>query len=305
MERKGATPREWRYWRNLLLVTVSMLSLGILLAFITIGYRSAHLYAHPPRVIRPAETPARFGIDYEDVEFLTEDGVTLSAWYTPPRNGALILVAHGYAGRRSDEIHAALARHGYGVLSWDARAHGTSGGETSTIGYFEVFDVEGALAYALRQPSVLHVGALGQSMGAVAIIQAAARHPEIEAVVADSAFTTLDEMVARGIPVPLLRPLVRFFAEQATEAHVTAVRPIDEIGRISPRPILLIQGGADQTVPPDAAPRLYAAAGEPRALWMEEGIGHIEMRAVYPDEYDRRVLAFFDASLRESKDGQK
>jgi hypothetical protein len=42
------------------------------------------------------------GIDFKDVELITEDNVKLSAWYTPPKNGAVILVAHGYGDKRSE-----------------------------------------------------------------------------------------------------------------------------------------------------------------------------------------------------------
>jgi fermentation-respiration switch protein FrsA (DUF1100 family) len=290
--------RDWRYWRNLLVFTLGLVVVGGLVALVVLGHRGAVAYVHPRHVHLAADdTPARLGAGYQEIELITEDGVALSAWYTSSRNGALILVAHGFGGARSATMHALFARKGYGVISWDARAHGDSGGDTSTIGYVELLDVNAALDYALRQEGVRCVGAFGQSMGAATVLRAAAQRPEIAAVVADSAYAALDEMVARVVPWPVMRPFVRFFAQRETGLPVRAMRPVDEIGRISPRPVFIIQGADDATVPADSAQRLYDAAGEPRTLWVGAGVGHVGMRDAGPDEYDRRIFAFFDASL--------
>ena len=75
------------------------------------------------------------------------------------------------------------------------------------------------------------------------------------------------------------------------------LRPGDEIGKISPRPVFIIQGLADRLVPPDSSQRLYAAAGEPRLLWNEPGVPHVGMQNAFPEEYERRVMAFFEMYL--------
>ncbi len=287
-----------RYWQNLLRFILLMLLASIVVVGLFVSYQGAMAFVHPRRITLPStDTPAFFGADYEEITLNTQDGVTLSAWYTPSQNGSVILIAHGYGGARSAELHALFAAEGYGVISWDARAHGLSGGDTSTIGYLEALDAKAALDYALQQDGVAHVGAYGMSMGAATVIRAAARRGEIEAVVADSAYPALDEMISRVSPFPLLHPFIRFFAEREVGMPAQAMRPVDEIGQISPRPVFIIQGDADQVVPGDSAQRLYAAAGEPKTLWVGPGIGHVRMRAAQPEEYDRRVFAFFAASL--------
>ncbi len=181
--------KDWRYWLKLLLFGLLALSIGLLGMIFQFGRRTALGYVHPARSLpRTGETPDRLGIPYQDLTLLTQDGLRLSAWYTPPENGAVILVAHGFRGVRSMDMHALFARHGYGVLSWDFRAHGESEGELSTLGYYEPLDVEAALNIALKQSDVERVGAWGGSMGAVAVIEAAARRAEIGAVIADMHF---------------------------------------------------------------------------------------------------------------------
>lgn len=290
-----------RYWRNLALFTLVALVIAAGVEIVLLARQAASNYLHPPRLIRPAEeTPALFGIAYQEITLHTSDGLQLAAWYTPSPNGAVILVGHGIAGGRSATMHALFARHGYGVVSWDFRAHGASEGELCTVGYNEVLDVEAALQFARTQPDVQHIGIWGGSMGAVTAIRAAARHPDLEAVVADSAFTSLTEELNTIVYFPPLRPLIRFFAEREAGVRLAQVSPVDDIKSISPRPIFLIQGGADTIVPPHAAERLYTAAGEPRSLWLAPGAAHLAASTVYPDEYERRVCEFFDAALLQS-----
>ncbi len=291
-----------RRWQRLLIFALGSVGVAVLGVLLYLGHIGAMTYLHPGRVTRsPGDTPARFGVAYRDVTLVTTDGVSLSAWYTAPKNGTVILVAHGYGVIRSAEMHAVFARHGFGVLSWDARAHGESGGDFSTVGYLETLDVESALDYALQQDGVRRVGAYGQSMGAAAIIRAAARRPQIAAVVADSPYATLDEMLRKLVPYPLLHPFIRFFVVRETGIPIQAMRPIDDIGRISPRPILLIQCTSDDVVPLEAAQKLYASAAEPRTLWIADGKGHVGVRAADPAAYDRRVLAFFDGYLNDDR----
>jgi fermentation-respiration switch protein FrsA (DUF1100 family) len=183
------------------------------------------------------------------------------------------------------------------VISWDFRAHGTSGGDFSSLGYYETLDAKAALDFALAQPAVEHIGAWGGSMGAVTMIRAAAQYPEIEALVADSPFITLEEEMDLRVPFPIMRSLIHFFAEKETGVTVDLVRPVDDIGRISPRPVFLIQGMGDGMIPLDSAQRLYDAAGEPRQLWTEKDVPHLNMYPFYQTRYTKRVIKFFDEHL--------
>ena len=274
-----------------------VLLLAMSVTILLVSYRQTMDYLHPARQTASGELLQANGIRVQEMELVTEDGVRLSAWYTPPKNGAVILVAHGYGDKRTEHYHALFASHGYGVVSWDFRAHGESEGQFSSLGYFEVLDAKAALDFALAQPGVQHVGAWGGSMGAVTMIRAAAQYPQIEALVADSPFPTLEEEMDLRVPIPVMRSLIRFFAERASGVTVDSVRPIDDIARISPRPIFLIQGKGDGMVPLDSAQRLYDAAGEPRQLWMESDVPHLNMYAFYKARYTKRVIRFFDDYL--------
>ncbi len=293
MKNKG-----WRYWFNLFSFGLIVLC-GLFIGSIAFAsFNSTSRYLHPQRnQLLDNKTPDVYGIDYENIQLVTVDGIELAAWYTPPVNGALILVAHGHGDKRSVDQYVLYARNGYGVLAWDFRAHGDSGGELSTLGYYEALDVEAALEYALRQAGVEHIGAWGSSMGGVAVLELASRRLEIEAVIVDSAFPTLEDELRWAVSSRIFLPFIRFFAEKETGVKVEMLRPVDRIRAISPRPVMIIQGEADGMIPADSAKRLYDASGDPRYLWTEAGVNHVGMYPMYPIKYEERVVGFFDEYL--------
>jgi fermentation-respiration switch protein FrsA (DUF1100 family) len=293
MRKKG-----WRYWINLGAFGL-VVFIGVLVVSITIAsHNSTTRYLHPQRRGRSInQTPDIYDIPFEDRKLVTMDGIELAAWYTPSENGALILIAHGHGDIRSVDYYALFAQNGYGVLAWDFRAHGESGGNLSTLGYHEALDVEAALEFGLMQAGVDHIGAWGASMGGAAVLEAASRRVEVEAVVVDSAFPTLEDELRWMVSSKIFLPFIRFIAERETGLDMEDLRPVDRIAEISPRPVLIIQGEADKVIPAGSAQRLFESAGDPRYLWTEPGVDHVGMYSSYPKEYEEQVIGFFDEYL--------
>ncbi len=295
-----------RYLLNLTTVTVLSLSLTFFILVIYASNRWVQSYRHPARIIPTGAWLVENDIPYQEIELTTKDGIKLAAWYTPPEpalsavegNGSVILVAHGYNANRPEDIYAMLAKHGYGVLAWDFRAHGQSGGDTCSLGYYEQLDVEAALDFALSQPDVEHIGAWGGSMGAATVILTAAKRSEIEAVVGDSAYPTLEDVMRLNTPIKIMQPFILFSGEWLSGAHIDQVRPVDEIAKISPRGVLIIDGWKNAAVAMNSPYRLFEAASEPKQLWVEDGVSHLAMYANDPIEYEKRVISFFDEYLK-------
>jgi len=141
-----------------------------------------------------AVIPGREAVDsppmgFEPVELETEDGISLSAWYAPPTNGAAIVLLHGAGGSREQVRPYAdmLTRHGYGVLALDLRGHGMSAGQTNRLGWQSTADVKAAVDYLQAQEGVDQVGGLGLSMGGEVLLGAVSEVAALRAAVADGA----------------------------------------------------------------------------------------------------------------------
>lgn len=271
--------------------------------------RTARRLLHPPR--RPfTQTPTDYGLPYEDVTFVSRDGTRLAGWFIPGHTRAAVAIVHGAWVNREGLLFVAEwlnRRGGLNVLLFDLRGGGESDGDTVTFGYHERADLLGAVDYLGYRPEIdaQRVGAYGSSIGAAVALLAAADGLEVAAVVADSPYTNLEELIGRsfraftGLPAFPFAPLVVRLAEWETGLRAAEVAPLEVIHRISPRPVFLIHGENDDLIPHDDSRQLYAAAGEPRALWVVPGAGHTRGHATAREEYEERVVAFFHTWLIE------
>jgi uncharacterized protein len=296
------------FWR---LGAVCLAALALGLAALGAGFAHAKAYA----LVHPLHSPANrwpeaAGLtDYAPVNFASTDGLTLRGWFVPPRNGAVIIYVHGFSGNRSallDEA-ALLAGQGYGALLFDLRNSGESDGTLTTLGLREVDDVRAAVDFVLAQPRVdaKRIGLMGISMGGATAILSAARIPQISAVVAESAYTSLPDSLGvtfkqmTGLPPFPFAPLIVYFGEREAGLKLSEVSPVAEIASISPRSVLLVHGGQDDIIPIDNAYALYAAAQAPKALYVVPQAGHGGFLQAAPDGYARRLVEFYDQSLLE------
>ncbi len=301
-----------RRWQKFLLQLLGAAALVVVIgggwAVVTLARMQAAAFVHQSADrARSQTTPDAYGLQYETLTLTTSDGLKLAAWYLPSQNRAAVIVQHGFRGTRSDVLKQAqlLAQHGYGVLLMDARNHGDSEGDTITFGLKEVLDVRAGLDYLLTRPDVdpARLGALGTSQGAVTLLLATAQYPEIKACLSDSAYATLQDEIAAGVhafaslpPFPFA-PLIQYFAEQDSGFHADAIAPVNHIAQIAPRPVYIIQSEQDQFVPVDSGQRLYAAAGQPKTLWLVPEANHTDAINRQPAEYEKRMTAFFDQAL--------
>ena len=248
---------------------------------------------------KPRVAVRTFAVPHEDVTLHAPDGVRLAAWYVPARNGAAIVLVHGAGGDRDGlKLHATmLARHGYGVLLYDERGRGSSGGRSNGLGWDWPQDVSTAVDF-LEQRGIHHVGVLGLSTGAEVAITAAADDPRIAAVVADGTEArTLDDFAhlsgANGI-VSLPYWAVTTTAVRVIR-HTKPSPPLDElVPKIAPRPLLLVQ--SNDSAERSLAPVWARIDGRPGVLWHVDA-AHTKGLAEHSREYQRRVVGLFDRAL--------
>ena len=188
-----------------------------------------------------------------------------------------------------------MVAHGYGVLLYDSRASGESGGAVATWGALEALDIADLIAFVRTRPGVSSVVLLGFSVGASAVARAAANDPQVSAVVLYACWSTLREEIAykagHGIPGGAAAARLGF---RASGTDVDAVRPIDDLAKISPRPLIFVSGERDADTPPVVMDRLFALASGPKHRWRLPEVGHGGYYEAQPAEYEQRVIGFLD-----------
>ncbi len=252
-------------------------------------------------------SPSDYGMPYENVTVTTSDGYTLAGWFIPPQNGAVVIAQHGYHGDRSNMLYDAdlLYRHGYGVLMSTFRAHDVNDSELVTFGYLEVQDLDAWYNYLITRTDVNpdKIGILGESMGGMVTIIYAAQNPKLKAVAVHSAFYSVASTAGTavkhytGLPEFPFAPLIVWWGEQIAGFDSSKLDTSRWIGKISPRPILIMMGGKDDHIPIQSGQWLYDAASEPKEYWFVADAAHHGIPEVAPEEYQQRVLQFFDRYL--------
>lgn len=289
-------------------VARGLVAAGIAATALTLGSSAtlAHLLTRPRGLRR---VPSRAIDDtIEPVTLRTSDGLALAAWYLPHSEARdAIVVCHGFAMNRHEllDIAEGLRARGHAVLLFDFRAHGTSEGLRSTIGFRETVDIAAAVDFLQACPELAGrpLGIAGISMGAAAALLAAARDPRIGAVVADSSFATLEQIAAQSVrafchlPRFPFMPLILRFGELLTASRIRAHRPIDALAAIAPRPVFFIHDETDQFIPVAHTHALFAAASEPKECWITPCDGHASIWMRRAPEYIARLHDFFTRAL--------
>ncbi len=320
----GATTngRKWR---------ILVVALLIISGLLTTTYTALSFYIATQLVYVPQKplysTPAAFGLKYQDVTFPSrEDHIQLRGWLIPGvlPNGGLtvqrtIILVHGTRTNRADKaagllnFSVSLARHGFAVLAFDMRGMGQSPPAPLSLGYFEQRDVLGAADFLqsgplpyqnLGRPRV--IGGWGVSMGGATLILATAREPAIRAIVSDCAYADIIPILEREVPKgghlpPAFTPGSLLAAQALYGMNYYAVKPVDVVAQIAPRPILFIHGDRDDYIPSSNMTTLATAARTaPNAnvqTWLVPGASHAQSFNTHTQEYIARVVAFYTAAL--------
>jgi hypothetical protein len=241
-------------------------------------------------------TPA--GVAYEEVTVRTVDGVGLNGWYIPSRNGAAVVA---YPREWTVSHAEMLAKQGYGVLLLDMRGYGDSEGDPNAFGWGSTRDIDAGVAYLQTRPDVDDGGiaGLGLSVGGEQMIEAAAANPALRAVISDGAGErSVRESLIRGPKGYFVVPMMAVQTAAVAVFSGQSVPPaLDELtAGVAPGALFLIyaeNGGGGEELTPD----YFAAAGQPKSVWMIPGGRHTAGIAEQPEEYARRVGEFLALAL--------
>ncbi len=204
----------------------------------------------------------------------TPDGVTIRGVRVASGHDTLAIYCHGFlSGKNYTGVprFVELLADKMDAIAFDFRGHGESQG-FSTLSQLEMFDLDAVMGYA-AQFKYRRILLVGSSMGGAVAIRYAAEHPAVGGVATIGAFARpqftrlgmLGLMLAR---LPLSRNVVGLVRQARIGSIQVEHAPVDVIGKLSPRPVLLFQGQLDPLVPSTHARALYEEAGKPRELYM-------------------------------------
>jgi pimeloyl-ACP methyl ester carboxylesterase len=258
----------------------------------------SYVVTHSARAYVP--TP-RLGGAFEEVSFATSDGLRLKGWYVPSRNGAAVI---SFPGRRGPQKPARLlARHGYGVLLFDRRGEGESEGDPNAFGWRGTRDVRAAISYLQRRADVdrSRIGGVGLSVGGEVMLQLAAETDGLRAIVSEGAgVRSVREAVHVPGSVKVIFTEISAISTLGTAVFGSDLPPpsLTDLSAEISEPLLIIyseKGQGGETIS-----RQYYDARGPKELWPAPG-GHTGAIDAAPNQYERRVVGFFDRALLQPK----
>ena len=243
----------------------------------------------------------RFKLEVEGIRLVAE-------MYIPESRGPHpgLCICHGVPAKRvpdpSDRGYPVLAGRfrdeGFAVLIFNFRGSGESEGNFDIMGWTRDLAVAVEYLYQHSEVDKSRLSLMGFSGGAATVVYCAAHDSRVSAVVSCACparffditeFSSIEAFLANCREVGIIKdpgfpPSVAKWAGGFAE-----VSPLNWIRRISPRPVLIVHGANDETVPPDHARELYEAAGEPKELAIIEGGEH---RLRYSEAAVKTTLAW-------------
>ncbi|OGR87039.1 MAG: hypothetical protein A3A86_00860 [Elusimicrobia bacterium RIFCSPLOWO2_01_FULL_60_11] len=279
-------------------------ALPFLIVFVAVlwSYLSSNLIMQIPRYPLEAN-PRAFGHEFEPFTVAADDGVRLEGWFVPAKktSSTTIFALHGWGANRSDVLaHTVFLGEKYNLVYFDFRNHGSSGGALSSLTCSEIGDFMSVVKH-VRQD---HAGAarqmavFGFSMGASVAISGSTKMQDIRAVVAESPFASFNETVIRfahhfyGIPRFII-PLTLIAVRMRLGFDPEDCAPLYLVDKLSPRPLFIIQGAADQRMPVTEGEGIYETARQPKEIWVIPGADHGEAFDKAGPEYQKRILDFY------------
>ena len=242
------------------------------------------------------DNPALKSISYEDVYFITSDGIKLHGWYLKAKDKSrgTILQLHGNAENISSHVNSVLwlILAGYDVFTFDYRGYGRSEGSPSLDGVHR--DAQAALETVLKLPDINkeRIFVLGQSLGGAIAVYTVANSPDknhVKALIIDSAFSSYRGIVREKLASFILTWPFQYPVSLMFDNYYS---PVKWIKNVYPLPVLIIQGNHDMIVPAHHASILYGAASDPKELWVVNGAGHIQ--AFAEEDIRKRFLEYLE-----------
>nr|HPO50246.1 prolyl oligopeptidase family serine peptidase [Spirochaetota bacterium] len=239
--------------------------------------------------------------DYENVKIKTRDNLKIDGWFFPVKDAkGTLIILHGWGSDIAFGLYQSqfLIENGYQILVYNARYWNFSKYPQKYLFSFEneLNDVKSVIDYLKGRKDVdsKKIGIYGFSQGGFKTILAGARFTELKVVIEDAA---PNSRLWWGNDQNILKIIKDKTGEDPSDSKYDALYQVD---KISPRPLLILQGGKDTSVPPEISDAIFEKALSPKEYKIFPNSTHcLGMRQSDKTEYIKSVVDFLDRYLKE------
>lgn len=250
-----------------------------------------------------------------DVTIPSSLGYPLKAVLIEPNDtNRYIIITHGVTQSKMNSVkymNLFLSR-GFNAVIYDHRRHGESGGNTTSYGYYEKFDLKSVVDWLREEKGQdLLLGIHGESMGAATLLlYAGILEDGADFYIADCPFSDFSEQLAYRIkeevkllPPKLLLPVADLFVRIRDKYSLSEVSPIAVIENIN-NPILFIHSRKDDFILPSMTEALFEQKKGPKKLFMAENGLHAQSYSENREQYEKVLDEFLEEYvLAEDRNG--
>ena len=254
---------------------------GLLLLNVWMIFQQPQMIFFPVRELH--QTPADWGLGYEDVTLNTEDNVQLHGWYIPHQQSEQVLLFfHGNAGNishRRDSI-ALFHRLGLNVFIIDYRGYGKSRGKPGEQGLYQ--DAAAAWRYLTEKKGIAgnQILIFGRSLGG-AVAARLASGVQARGLILESTLSSARDF-ARAV-FPVLSRLVVTRYDFNTAENIRRVH----------YPVLVLHSPADEIMPFHLGEKVFESAHQPKRFVRLQGdhnYGFLQSQPGYEQELDSWLM---------------
>jgi len=299
--------------KRILVITLIVVAFGCVALYVAVEHVLPYSPIKPHRIthseivnaVHGEPVPETLGLRSERFDITVEDSIALKGWFIhadSSRPMGTVAVLHGIASCKEAMLPMAraLARAGFNCILFDSRAHGESGGEFCTFGYYEKRDLSCYIDSTLARFEKVAgpIAVIGGSLGAAVALQAMETDPRIRCGVVESPFATLREVVydymkrLSGVPVRQVSDRALTRAGEIAHFPVDSVRPEESALHVV-QPVMVVHGLLDKHISPDYGKRVFQNLRSPEKEWIPVSQGtHFNLASMGGEAYKRQIIDF-------------
>jgi uncharacterized protein len=237
--------------------------------------------SYQPTFLKNGKDSIDYNYTLESVVFTSSNGNQLNGWILKPKNvipKITLIHFHGNAGFLLSQYRAMtpLLEYGFQAFIFDYSGFGFSEGKAKRKNV--LIDANASLDYILQREDVKNTEKViyGQSLGGhLAVVVAAKRQSEIDALVIEGAFSSHKDIAAQSATV-----FGRLFVAEMYSAYKSI--PYYK------KPVLIIHSTEDETIPFEMGEKLFERANQPKQFYEIKGC-HICGTKYYSKEIAKKI----------------